>query len=197
MSMLHYGIMTIAGLVVLLALFVVWTHTAPMKKRSADTLIVLGFQCEDDRIHPLLQERLDTALKLLRSHDFRKIILTGGAVASKTTEADIMKQYLLRNGVEESKILLDREARDTIENIRNCKAIMERYRLRTCLIVSNAFHMRRIRYIAGALGLASYYYADRSVRALARQMYWTLHEMRSFVITYRMIKGFKQTAERS
>lgn len=109
------------ALAVLLLLFILWIHTAPLQKEMTDALIILGFQCGNDRIHPLLEERLSVALELMRSYPVEKIILTGGAVTSIRTEADIMKEYLLRNGVEEEWIILDKETMDTIQNINNCE----------------------------------------------------------------------------
>ncbi|MCZ8511595.1 YdcF family protein [Paenibacillus filicis] len=93
----------VIGLTVLLFLFMLWIHTAPLRKEGADVMIVLGFQCDNDRIHPLLEERLLVALELYRSHPFEKIILTGGAVSSARSEAVIMKDYLVRNGVQEEQ----------------------------------------------------------------------------------------------
>lgn len=194
MAILLYIIISLA---VFLVLFFLWIHTAPLQQRETDAMIIHGFQCDHDRIHPLLEERLKTALELLRAYRFEKIILTGGAVTSVRTEADIMKEYLVRNGVEEKRILLDKEAMDTIQNIHNCKRIMEIHRLRTCTVISNSFHIRRIRFIADAVGLSACYYADRSVRALFRQIYRTLHELKAFVTTYKAIRKLKQFAERS
>jgi uncharacterized SAM-binding protein YcdF (DUF218 family) len=174
-----------------------WIHTAPLQKEGADALIILGFQCDGDRIHPLLEERLLTALGLMQAFDFRKIILTGGAVTSVRTEADIMKDYLVQNGVAAEKILLDREAADTIENLENCRAIMERYQLKTSLLISNSFHIRRIQAIARAVGFHSSYYADRSFRAVSRQLYRTMHELKTFVITYKIIHKRNESGKRS
>ncbi|MDF2649333.1 MAG: hypothetical protein K0Q73_5138 [Paenibacillus sp.] len=176
------------ALAVLLLLFILWIHTAPLQKEMTDALIILGFQCDNDRIHPLLEERLSVALELMRSYPVEKIILTGGAVTSLRTEADIMKEYLLRNGVEEERIILDKEAMDTIQNINNCRKIMELHRLSTCTLISNSFHIRRVQYIANAVGFSSSFYADKSFRANSRQIYRTLHELKGFVTTYNEIK---------
>lgn len=131
---------------------------------------------------------MSVALELMRSYHVEKIILTGGAVTSIRTEADIMKEYLLRNGVEEERIILDKEAMDTIQNINNCRKIMELHRLSTCTLISNSFHIRRVQYIANALGFSSSFYADKSFRANSRQIYRTLHELKGFVTTYNEIK---------
>lgn len=180
-----------------LFLFMLWIHTAPLRKEKADVLIILGFQCDGNRIHPLLAERLTTALELMRNFDFNKIILTGGAVTSSRTEADIMKDYLVEKGVPAEKILPDHEAADTFENLENCRAIMELHQLHTSIVISNSFHIRRIQYIAKAIGFSPSCFADRSFGALSRQWYRTLHELKAFVTTYRVIQKRRPSGKRS
>lgn len=178
----------IAILMVALLLFFVWIHTAPIQKKGADVMIILGFQCDGDHIHPLLLERLATALELLRTYDYKKIILTGGPVTSAQSEAIIMKDYLVRHAVDEDRIVLEQNAMDTIQNMINCRSIMEQLHLKTCAVISNSFHIRRVQYIAHFLGFPSYYYANRSFRALLGQWYRTLYECKTFNTTYKLLK---------
>ncbi|MCZ8516053.1 YdcF family protein [Paenibacillus filicis] len=178
----------IVSLIIVLLLFFVWLHTAPIQKKGTDALIILGFQCDGDNIHPLLQERLTTAIDLLSSVDYKKVILTGGAVKSTQSEAVIMRDYLIRHAVNEERIVLEQNALDTIQNISNCQTIMKQFNLKTCTVISNSFHIRRVQYIADFLGLSSCYYANRSIRALFGQCYRTLHELKTFYITYKLLK---------
>ncbi|MEH7272858.1 hypothetical protein [Neobacillus vireti] len=61
-------------------LFFTWMHSVRMEKKIADAIIVLGYKCEENRIHPFLKERLDTAIDLFNNNHYHYIILTGGAV---------------------------------------------------------------------------------------------------------------------
>lgn len=181
------------SLIVLLLLFFVWIHTAPIQKKGTDAMIILGFQCDGDQIHPLLLDRLTTALELLKTADYQKIILTGGPVTSAQSEAEIMKEYLISRAVDKERIILEQAAMDTIENIRNCQAIMEQLNLTTCTVISNSFHIRRIQYIADYLGFSFYYYANRSFRELIGQGYRTLHELKAFTTTYKILMRMSKT----
>jgi uncharacterized SAM-binding protein YcdF (DUF218 family) len=156
-------------------------------------MIILGFQCDGDQIHPLLLERLTAALELLKTADYKKIILTGGRVTSTQSEAEIMKQFLISRAVDKERIILEQAAMDTIENIRNCQTILEKMNLRTCTVISNSFHIRRTQYIASYMGFSSFYYANRSFWALHRQGYRTLHELKAFTTTYKLLRSMSKS----
>lgn len=178
----------IFSIVLLFILYFFWIHTAYLQPSDADVLIILGYRCKNDRIHPLLLERLETALQLLRSNRIHHIIVTGGAVGSSIAEAVLMRDYLVSKGTDPDRIELDTHSKDTIENLRNCQSMMRAKGLQTCLIVSNSFHIRRIGMIADSIGLPARFYADRQWHAIFRQGIRTINELRAFIITLRMLK---------
>jgi uncharacterized SAM-binding protein YcdF (DUF218 family) len=187
-------------LIAMIALFVTiffilyffWIHTAPIKPCEADVLVILGYRCDGDAIHPLLKERLETALYLLRQYPVGKIIVTGGAVSSRKTEAEIMTDYLVRHGVDRHRIVLDTVAKDTIENLLNCRKVMQKDGLRNCIIVSNSFHIRRIQCIAKSFGLNAGFYANRKWTVILKQVIRTLNELRAFAVTLWTLKVEKR-----
>jgi uncharacterized SAM-binding protein YcdF (DUF218 family) len=164
--------------------FFVWMHTARLKGCDADALIVLGYRCDDNQIHPLLKERLDTTLKLFHTYKFRYILLSGGAVKSSTTEAEIMRDYLLAQGVPEDRMILESRSRNTVHNLVNCKVVMRELEMTTCVLVSNSFHIRRMNYIMKALQIPAVLYAERNWRTLILEQ-WKL--------TFREIHNLKMT----
>lgn len=183
---------TICLLISFPALFFLWIHTASLRSGNQDALIILGYKCDGNTIHPLLLERLQTALRLIRLHHYKKIIVTGGKVGtSSKTEAEIMRDFLIDRGIPSRNIVLESEARDTIENLANCKRIFEQEALRDCLIVSNSFHIRRIQFIARAVGLKPAFYAERSPGSLLKQWNQTFKEARFFYFTYQALKQRK------
>ncbi len=164
-------------------LYYVWMHTARIKSGDADAIVVLGYRCEDDLIDPLLVERLDLVIQLLRKYKFQAVILSGGAVGAKRSEAEIMHHYMIRQGVDPQLLVLERWSRNTVHNLVNSELIMRERGLRSCLIVSNSFHIRRMKYIANFLGMHASFYADRSLHTLARQVKLTWQELRAFRLT--------------
>ncbi|MEH7011047.1 YdcF family protein [Neobacillus niacini] len=177
-------------------LFFIWMHSVKLEKKEADAIIVLGYKCEENRIHPLLEERLDTAIDLFKNNLYHYIILTGGAVASKNSEAEIMFDYLIQHSIPEKNILLETASQNTVFNVINCKGIMNDYKLNTCLVVSNSFHIRRIRYITNALNIPASFYAKRNINTISKQSKMTFKEILAFRATLPWLEKTKNMNNR-
>ncbi|WP_068777071.1 YdcF family protein [Paenibacillus sp. FJAT-26967] len=188
-----WAVMAAAGLY--LAYFI-WMHSSRMSGRDADALIVLGFKCEGDSLHPLLKDRLDTALYLFDKHSYQTVILSGGAVASVLSEAEIMKRYLVRNGMPEGRIRLETLSRNTVQNMVNCGIMMAEEGLGTCLVVSNSFHIRRMKYITDSLGMKALFYASRRPLFVLYQWGMTWQEIKAFRLTLPWLKKVAQMENR-
>ncbi|WP_282935231.1 YdcF family protein [Paenibacillus sp. RC67] len=183
--MWELALMVMLGIIAAVPLtYFVWMHTCRRKKTDADALIVLGYRCDGNQIHPLLKERLDTAILLYRQYAYRYLVLSGGAVKSNLTEAEIMRDYLLEQGVPEDRMLLESRSRNTVHNLVNCRLVLQEHGMSTFLLVSNSFHLRRMRYIMKTLGLTASLYAERNWSSIV-QLQWrlTFQEIRAYRLT--------------
>lgn len=110
---------------------------------EADCLIIFG--CH---LKPLLDERLECAIKILKSKKIDTILLTGGiGVNGNFNESEYMKKALLNFGIVENKILVDDRSTTTEENIVNSIQILRDTNLinnKKIVLVSNQAHLRRI-----------------------------------------------------
>lgn len=186
------GISALSLLVLLF--FFVWIHSGALCSDHAEVLIVLGYKCDRNNIPPLLLERLKVAKRLHDAMNFKKVILTGGKVGNAVlSEAEIMKAYLTKQGIQEDKVELDIEARDTIENLINCKNIMQLQGFQSCVVVSNSFHIRRIQYIAKRVGLEVTCAGERSWFTPFTQIMNTLNEIKAFGCTLKLLRKYKQS----
>jgi len=87
--------------------------------------------------------RMVTALRLQRQLDV-PILVSGGVVyAGRSAEAPVVRRFLLDLGVPDRKILVEDKSRDTAENARFSRTILQQHRFRQPLLVTSAFHMRR------------------------------------------------------
>lgn len=168
--------------------FFFWMHSSRLQQKDADALIILGYRCDHGQIHPHLRDRLDTAVRLISRHKFQYVILSGGAVASSKSEAEIMRDYLIHHGIGEERIILEQASRNTVHNVVNCSTLMEQHGLTTCLLVSNSFHIRRMKYIMRELGIPASFYASRGFTQLYSQWSMTFQEIRAFRLTLPWIK---------
>ena len=108
----------------------------------ADHVIVLGLALENGKPAPDLLARLDTARKYLAEHPEAKLILTGGnADASGRTEADVMREILTEHGVPDDSLILEDQARSTVENFRNIAGMIPPEE--PVVMISSNYHMDR------------------------------------------------------
>ncbi|ULO09986.1 YdcF family protein [Paenibacillus sp. 19GGS1-52] len=126
--------------------------TNPMNQ--ADAGIILGMSMWGDEPSPGLQERLDYGLKLYQAGKFSHIIVTGGLDQAdlQYTEAQGMRNYLVKQGVPDSAIYMENKATSTYENLLFSKEIMNREGLSTAIIITHTYHGRRAQEIADELG---------------------------------------------
>jgi uncharacterized SAM-binding protein YcdF (DUF218 family) len=120
----------------------------------ADVIIIMGAAVwEEETPSPALQARIDHALKLHREGYAERLILSGGRGIHPPTEAEAMQVALLRQGVDNSRLYLEKEATNSLENLKFSKDIMTEFGFETAIIVTDPFHMKRSLLIARDLGL--------------------------------------------
>ena len=125
--------------------------------RPAEAIVVLGAAQYAGRPSPVLRARLDHALELWNRHLSSLLILTGGTGAGDTTsEAAVGRKYAKRRGVPDSAILEENAGRTTSESMRAVAGMLEVRGLQTALLVSDPFHMLRLRILARRFGFTPY-----------------------------------------
>ena len=106
---------------------------------------------------PFMDERADGAIELYKSGRIDKIIPSGTVIAEllpkkRITEAEYMAEYMMARGVKEEDIILENDARTTIENLICSQLLINRYygngTTHDVFIVSSPLHLRRSLLIA-------------------------------------------------
>jgi uncharacterized SAM-binding protein YcdF (DUF218 family) len=125
--------------------------------QPAQAIVVLGAAQYAGKPSPVLRARLDHALDLWNRHLSSLLILTGGTGSGDTTsEAAVGRNYARRHGVPDSAILVENEGRTTSESMRAVAGMLEVRGLQTALLVSDPFHMLRLRILARRFGFTPY-----------------------------------------
>lgn len=125
--------------------------------RASDAIVVLGAAQYVGRPSPVLRARLDHALDLWQRGLAPRLIFTGGTGAGDTTsEAAVSRKYAMRHGVPDTAILLENEGRTTRESLAAVAAIMRARQMRTAILVSDPFHMLRLRILSTQYGVKAY-----------------------------------------
>ena len=122
-----------------------------------DYLIVLGAQVREDGPSAVLKYRLDAAVDYLKENESTLCIVTGGKGESEPlTEGEGMKQYLTAQGIDPARILVEDQARNTVQNIQFSKQLMTSPSASTALVTNN-FHVTRATALARKQGLTNVY----------------------------------------
>ncbi len=138
-------------------------HTASLEEiHPADAIVVFGAAEYSGRPSPVLRARLDHALDVFHRGVAPVVITTGGAAADPTfSEGGVGRDYLMRHGVPERSLIAETQGRDTSESAVRVGVIMRANGLHSCIAVSDAYHVFRIRKLLEHEGIALVYVAPR------------------------------------
>ncbi|HYM77594.1 MAG TPA: YdcF family protein [Candidatus Dormibacteraeota bacterium] len=138
-------------------------HAASLQETPrADAIVVFGAAEYSGRPSPVLRARLDHALDLFHRGVAPVVITTGGAASDPTfTEGGVGRDYLMRHGVPERSLIAETQGNDTSESAVRVAVIMRANGLHTCIAVSDAYHVFRIRKLLEHEGVGPVYIAPR------------------------------------
>ena len=136
------------GIVVIAAAFILFlggqvivTGSIP-GSGAADNVIVLGMALEDGKPTQDLLNRVETARRYGQAHPEAALILTGGNPGPDgRTEAAVMQDLLTENGFPASRIVLEDQASNTMQNFLNTAELIDPSA--PVMLVSSDYHMSR------------------------------------------------------
>ncbi|MGI6224745.1 MAG: YdcF family protein [Peptococcales bacterium] len=127
---------------------------------KVDYVIILGARLYGEIPSPALLERLKVAKDYLIENEDVKVVVTGGqGIDENIPEAQAMAKYLVNNGIEEDRIIIEDKATSTFENLlyslNKLREIYDEENLNV-LIVTNKYHVFRAKFLAKRLGMNPY-----------------------------------------
>ncbi len=125
--------------------------------KPADVIIVMGAAEYRGRPSQVLQGRLNHALVLYLRGLAPYILTTGGAGGDpQFTEGEVGRAYLARHGVRSEAILTENRGATTAQSLDSAAATMHRMDLQSCIVVSDGYHIYRVKRLLQAHGLKVY-----------------------------------------
>lgn len=104
--------------------------------------------------YEMIPNRVDAAIKLYKEGKIKTIIVSGGigylSRNRKEKEANLLSDYLVKNGVREENIITEDTSRNTYQNVRNSYNIIKsKYAPDVNIVlITSDFHLRRCFMIA-------------------------------------------------
>ena len=136
------------------------------ENKKVDYVIILGARVKGEKPAKSLMERIKVATKYLKKNPEVKVIATGGKGTNEgIAEGVAIKRELLKNGINEDRIILEDKSKNTVENFRfslekirnsengkNKNSENNGNRKIKVLIVTNDYHIFRSKNIARKVG---------------------------------------------
>jgi uncharacterized SAM-binding protein YcdF (DUF218 family) len=138
-------------------------HTASLQEtHPADAIVVFGAAEYSGHPSPVLRARLNHAFDLYELHLAPVVITTGGAASDPTfSEGGVGEEHLRKRGIPENALIAETQGSNTAESAQRVGVIMRANGLHSCIAVSDAYHVFRIRKLLEHEGVGPVYVAPR------------------------------------
>ena len=114
---------------------------------DVDAILVLGCKAYTDHPSEMLQYRLDKALDVYHKLG-TKLILSGDHGKKEYDEVNVMRDYLLEEGVPSKDIFLDHAGFNTYDSLYRAKYV---FGVKKIIIITQEYHLYRALYLANQL----------------------------------------------
>jgi uncharacterized SAM-binding protein YcdF (DUF218 family) len=153
---------------------------------SADAIVVFGAAEYAGHPSPVLRARLDHAFELFQKGLAPVVITTGGAASDPSfSEGGVGVDYLEHRGVPERNLIGETQGSDTAQSAMRVAVIMRANGLHSCVAVSDAYHVFRIKRLLEHEGIAPVYVAPRPgsrPHSVGQRFYAVLRESCSYLV---------------
>ena len=179
------GVLALAAFLALTAVRIV--HEGSLQEvHSADAIVVFGAAEYSGHPSPVLRARLDHAFDLFQEGIAPVVITTGGAAADPSfSEGGVGRDYLARRGIPERNLIAETQGSDTAQSAVRVAVIMRANGLRSCVAVSDAYHVFRIKRLLKHEGIGPVYVAprpDSRPHGAGQRLYALLREASSYLL---------------
>jgi len=187
-----------AALAILIGIAGYWTYlyrqvrscAARDEAQAADAIIVLGAAQYNGRPSPVLKARLDHARSLYAQNLAKAIITTGSYGPDENfSEAYVGAQYLIKHGIHADHIITEQGSGTTRDSIRAAASHMQANKWKTALVVSDGFHLFRVKKMLEDEGIVAYTSPapNSPIEVASSQQFWySIREVLLFS-AYRLI----------
>jgi uncharacterized SAM-binding protein YcdF (DUF218 family) len=119
---------------------------AEMPTKKADVIVIFGAAEYSGHPSPVYRARLDHGYELFQKGMAPVVITTGGSAQDpEFSEGGVGRDYLLRRGVPEQALIAETQGSDTAQSAARVANIMRANGMRSCIAVSDVYHVFRIR----------------------------------------------------
>ena len=162
----------------------------PETGENVPYIVVLGAGVNGEEPSLILRRRLDVAVSLSQREPQAKLILCGGlGTNERISEAEAMRRYLIKQGVEEQRLIMEDLSCDTAQNLRYASELMQTLDGQTtheAYLVTCEFHMMRSKMLAERNGIRAY---AAPAKTRPQEYHYYLREYCSMIVYFIELTG--------
>jgi uncharacterized SAM-binding protein YcdF (DUF218 family) len=179
------ALLVLAAFLVVTAVRIV--HEGSLQElHPADAIVVFGAAEYAGHPSPVLRARLDHAFDLFRQGIAPVVITTGGAASDpRFSEGGVGSNYLKHRGIPERNLIAETQGSDTAQSAVRVAVIMRANGLHSCVAVSDAYHVFRIKRLLEHEGIGPVYVAPRPgsrPHSVVQRAYAVMREASSYLL---------------
>ncbi|MBN3842311.1 MULTISPECIES: YdcF family protein [Burkholderia] len=126
-----------------------------MPSEPADVAVIFGNALDETGApKPVLAARLDVGVRCYRTGQCPAFLVSGAIDGPGLNEATAMRDYLVARGVPADRIAVDDQGDNTLATAQHTLAYLQAHRLSRVLIVSQYYHLARVRLAFERVGIA-------------------------------------------
>ena len=134
--------------------------TKEVPYHKAGLLLGTGKYLSNGKENPYYTYRIEAAVQLLKANRIRYVVISGDNSRKDYNEPELMRDDLLRAGIEPGRIFLDYAGFRTFDSIVRLKEIFGQ---QSVTLISQPFHNERALYIAAREGISAVGFNARDV----------------------------------
>jgi uncharacterized SAM-binding protein YcdF (DUF218 family) len=186
----HWWLWLLAPAAVAFLAYLGWTCVQIVREASlqelhpADAIVVFGAAEYSGKPSPVYRARLDHAFELFHRGVAPVVITTGGAAADPSySEGGVGHEYLMHRGIPDANLIAETQGSDTAQSAKRIGVIMRTNHMRSCVAVSDEYHMFRIRKLLEHEGVQVFVAPrpDSRPRAVWQRAYAVLREAFGYI----------------
>lgn len=124
--------------------------------QPADAIVVFGAAEYVGHPSPVYKARLDHAAQLYHRGLAGIVITTGGPGDNRFNEGIVGREYLKTLGIPDSQLIAETQSSDTAQSARRVANIMRANGLKSCVAVSDSYHLFRVKKMLRREGVIVY-----------------------------------------
>ena len=155
------------------------------EREPFDVIVVLGAAVwKGGMPSPVIKRRVLHAVNLMKNGRAKYLLLTGGLGKHPPTEARVMKDLAIKEGIPPKRLILEEKATSTYESAVGCIQIIRKHKWSSAIIVSDPYHLFRATFLFRSFGVkavGSGVKGGRKSNPLWKWVYYYIREAAAFL----------------